>query len=450
MPKKKFVPIMIKKISEKVPVVSKHYSGYVESESAVTNAWYDKLDCTTLLEKFGSPLFVASESHIKSKIRQFKKIFQFHGFKTIIGYSFKTNYLPGICRVFLQEGCWAEVVSGMEYTLAQKLKVAGKQIIFNGPYKTEEELLEAINNDSIINMDHFEELDIINKLAAKLKKKAKIGFRFNFSYFNHVWDKFGFRYNEVEFTELFKAIKAAKHVEFVSIHNHCGTYVLEPDVYATSVNCIYNICQIGLKFGLQPKIIDLGGGYPSSTQLRQQYTYGYVSAHVDLARYADAISGGLQKIRKLLGEDLLLIFEPGRSLIDEAVMLICTVVANKQGVSDSRITITDAGINILPTTSWYQREPKLISAHNGNYMNQRVCGPLCMQIDVLNETVYLPELQPGMQLLIPNVGAYNQTQSMQFIQYRPATVMITEENKPILIQRKENFDDIFIRDQFPK
>jgi len=82
-------------------------------------------------------------------------------------------------------------------------------------------------------------------------------------------------------------------------------------------------------------------------------------------------------------------------------------------------------------------------------VNQRLCGPLCMQIDVLNEAVYLPKMASGTKLIIPNVGAYNQTQSMQFIQYRPATVLIQDNNTPRLIQRKEVFEDVFSRECFP-
>ena len=448
MAKKKFIPIIFKKISKQAVAISKHYNGYLEVENPALSKWYDQLDSAPLMAKFGSPLFVASENEIKTKIRQFKKIFQFHGYKTVIAYSFKTNYLPGICHVFLKEGCWAEIVSGMEYTLAQKLGVDGDQIIFNGPYKTEAELAEAIHNGSLIQMDHIEEFDLVKRIATKLKRTAKVGVRFNFAYYNYVWDKFGFRYNEKELNELFKAIKQAKYVDLVSIHNHCGTYVMEPDVYATSVNCMYELCKMAKSVGLKPKILNLGGGYPSSTQLKQPFTYGYVGYHADISNYANAISEGLRRIRELVEEDLTLVFEPGRAMVDEAVVLLCTVVTSKFGVGDSRTIITDAGINILPTTQWYQREPKLLSAHGGNYVKQRVCGPLCMQIDVLNDSTYLPEVEPGMHMLIPNVGAYNHTQSMQFIQYRPATILIKENNIPLLIQRKESFDDVFARDCF--
>jgi len=60
--------------------------------------------------------------------------------KVQFAWSYKTNYLDAVCRVYHQEGAWAEVVSGFEYTKALNNGVDGKYIIFNGPDKSEEDL----------------------------------------------------------------------------------------------------------------------------------------------------------------------------------------------------------------------------------------------------------------------------------------------------------------------
>lgn len=450
MSKKKFSPIMINKLSKPMVSIGKHIDSRFEYIATPESHWYDQYDCADLTQKFGSPLFVVSEKEIHAKLRQFRKFFQFPGFETVIAYSFKTNYLPGVCDIFLKEKCWAEVVSGMEYQLARKLKVKGSYIIFNGPYKTDEELTEAVHHDSLIHLDHWDELHQLEKIVKKLKKKARVGIRFNFPYYHFHWDKFGFLYDEINIKTLLTAIRDNSLLEFVSIHNHCGTYIIEPDVYAASVNIMEKICEIALALKLKPKIIDIGGGFPSKAKLRQQFTGNNLAQSPELSAYADAIWDGLARIRKRVGEDLLLVCELGRAVIDEAVILICTVIANKKGMHENHITLVDAGVNILPTTYWYHREPKVLSDTNQNYIKRRICGPLCMQIDVLNEAAYLADTPVGTRMIIPNVGAYNQTQSMQFIQYRPATVLLKENNKTQLIRRKENFNDIFIADFFPK
>ncbi|MBT4963572.1 MAG: hypothetical protein HOI53_09065 [Francisellaceae bacterium] len=450
--KKKYISATIARMSNQTITVSKHVNNNVILLKPIQEMWYDTLDCDKLTAKFGSPLFVVSKETIKQKVNHLKKIFNFPGYELVIGYSFKTNYLPGVCKVFLEEGCWAEVVSEMEYDLARRLNVSGDKIIFNGPHKTDEGIANTIKNGSILHLDNIQEYERVCQIASDLQICANVGIRFNFQYYNYSWDKFGFRFNEEEFNVLFEDMAKQKYINFVSLHNHCGTYILEPDLYVASINTMYLIIQMAQKHGIAPSMIDIGGGLPSTAPLREKYTAGYITGNgINLALYADAIAPGLEKIRKLLGnKKLRLVLEPGRAVIDEAVALITTVIANKNGKHDSKITLIDAGVNILPTTTWYNRVPKVAKQHDSEYTKQRLCGPLCMQIDVISEGSYLPNLKPGDHMIIPNVGAYNHTQSMQFIQYRPATILMDDNFKPVLIQRKENFDDVFLRDIFPK
>ncbi|MEZ6044057.1 MAG: hypothetical protein R3C11_00430 [Planctomycetaceae bacterium] len=60
-------------------------------------------------------------------------------------------------------------------------------------------------------------------------------------------------------------------------------------------------------------------------------------------------------------------------------------------------------------------------------------------IDVVRQEVYLPALSPGEKLVIHPVGAYNITQSMQFITYRPAVVMIGCNGEVDAIRRARRF-----------
>ena len=77
-----------------------------------------------------------------------------------------------------------------------------------------------------------------------------------------------------------------------------------------------------------------------------------------------------------------------------------------------------------------------------------IFGPLCMQIDVLRERALLPPMELGDPLVVSNVGAYCLTQSMQFIQPRPAVVLIGTD-KIELIRRRETREDIFSLDIMP-
>lgn len=73
--------------------------------------------------------------------------------KVQFAWSYKTNYMNAVCRIFHQEGSWAEVVSGFEYEKALKNGVPGNKIIFNGPIKSDAELIKAAQNGSLIHID---------------------------------------------------------------------------------------------------------------------------------------------------------------------------------------------------------------------------------------------------------------------------------------------------------
>jgi len=71
-----------------------------------------------------------------------------------------------------------------------------------------------------------------------------------------------------------------------------------------------------------------------------------------------------------------------------------------------------------------------------------------MQIDVVRERALLPPLSVGDPLLISNVGAYCQTQSMQFIHTRPATILLGPDG-PEVIRQRETWRDFFCNDSIP-
>jgi diaminopimelate decarboxylase len=69
-----------------------------------------------------------------------------------------------------------------------------------------------------------------------------------------------------------------------------------------------------------------------------------------------------------------------------------------------------------------------------------IYGPLCMNIDVIRESINLPPLNPGDQVVVHKVGAYNMTQWMQFITLRPAVVLIDEQLRTHLIRQNETLE----------
>ncbi|MEK7865575.1 MAG: diaminopimelate decarboxylase, partial [Planctomycetota bacterium] len=84
------------------------------------------------------------------------------------------------------------------------------------------------------------------------------------------------------------------------------------------------------------------------------------------------------------------------------------------------------GVNLLPTSYWYKHDIQALKDSAFGLEEYHVLGCLCMQIDVIRSAVPLPPLSPGDLLVVRNVGAYNYSQSMTFIQPRPAWLLVSD------------------------
>src|SRR5690606_30016420 len=118
-------------------------------------------------EKLGDSFYILQEQNYLKNITDLKAAFNKRYNKVIIGYSYKTNYIPRLCTIAKENGVYAEVVSEMELELALKLGYHYDKIIFNGPYKKESDLEKALLGGSIINLDSYYELDSLERIVAK-------------------------------------------------------------------------------------------------------------------------------------------------------------------------------------------------------------------------------------------------------------------------------------------
>mgnify|MGYP001474740330 CR=1 FL=1 len=113
----------------------------------------DIIKIKKLEKKLGSPFYVLNIRQYEENLSLFKAAFLKRYPRLIVGYSFKTNYLPPLCYAAKKQGVFAEVVSRFEYDLALKLGFKDTSIIFNGPVKKKEDIYRALDNESIINLD---------------------------------------------------------------------------------------------------------------------------------------------------------------------------------------------------------------------------------------------------------------------------------------------------------
>lgn len=404
-----------------------------------------------LIDKFGSPLFVISENTIRQNYKNAVRAFKTRYPKVQFAWSYKTNYTSAVCNVFHQEGSWGEVVSGFEYDKALKNGVPGNKIIFNGPDKTEEELRMAINNSSMIHIDHLDELYMIKELASEMNKRPRVAIRVNMDTGIYpMWDRFGFNYETGQAWDAINKILLNDNMDLVGLHSHIGTFMLAPSAYGIAAAKLCDLAMaIKKKFKKSIQYVDMGGGFASKNTLKGSYLQG-IDASPSFDQYAEAITTSILNAGFTEQELPLLILETGRALIDDAGYLLGTVISNKRLSDGRRATIMDFGVNVLFTSFWYDHKISPAQEFSPYTEDAVLYGPLCMNIDVVRENVTLPPLKRNDHVVVHSVGAYNMTQWMQFIALRPAIVMIDMDEKPQIIRKRETLESIDSHEVMPK
>jgi diaminopimelate decarboxylase len=239
------------------------------------------------------------------------------------------------------------------------------------------------------------------------------------------------------------------------LHCHIGTFILDPRAYAAEVNVLCVLAKEIEEDGTRLSYLDIGGGLPSRNALQGIYLPPE-QAVPDAEEYAEAICTAFLEgtaYRLECGDERpMLVFESGRAVIDDAQSLITSVVGRKELADGRPAAILDAGLNALFTALWYDHPVRLASPARGEPRDTVLYGPLCMNIDVVRRSVQLPPLAVGDRLVVNPVGAYNTTQSMQFIEYRPATVLIhgdTRQPEVSVIRAAENLDVVCGPERLP-
>ncbi len=429
-------------LMNKMGIFSNFYTKKVRSH-------IDGVPIKSLIQNFGSPLFVFSEKRLRKKIREFRQVFENQYPNVEFSWSYKTNYLSAICSILHQEGETAEVVSEFEYEKARHLGVPGEKIIFNGPYKPYHILKRAVQEGARINIDSFEEIIDLENIAQELGRKIKIGIRLNMDTGIYPqWNRFGFNLENGQALDAVKRIAMGKLLEINGLHCHQGTFILEPNSYAIQVEKMVNFAyKLEEEFNYSIEYIDIGGGFPSKNRLKGLYLPPETIIP-SISEFAEKIGHALLNSLKP-GDYPKLILECGRAIVDEAGFLVTTIISSKRLPDGRRAYVIDAGVNLLYTAYWYHFRTEIDKNVYGTPEPCVLYGPLCMNIDVIDDFVHLPPLSKGDHLILWPVGAYNVSQWMQFITYRPAVVIITENGKPEIIRERETLNDIIAKEYLP-
>jgi diaminopimelate decarboxylase len=385
-----------------------------------------------LVAEHGSPLWLADVDRSRERLADLRVAWSAAWPDTEISYSYKTNRTTAFLRAFADDGAGAEVVCGAEYALARDVVgIDGARITVNGPAKSDALLRRAAADWALVIADSAPELE---RLA--LAGVARVGLRVGLPGPEGQSSRFGIGPAEIVAAGC-RAVALGLTLEVLSVHLVStdftaavgGTLAANvrvgwrkpPAVHAQAAS---TLAQLAGELGVPT--IDLGGGFPAAPA---------VAAHATAV--ADALRAGGFAGRLML--------EPGRALVTDAVDLACTVVAVKTLADGSACAVIDAGTDLLAGALWAWPRLDALEPRTGN-TRTLVTGPLCLNIDVVSPAAELGDLVVGDILLARDVGAYQQAQSTQFGDLRPA-VLARDGGTWRLHRRREETSDLIIHDR---
>lgn len=403
------------------------------------NKYFPKKILKEISRKIGTPVYVYSQKKLVENFKAYKKAFS--SFNTLICYALKANSNKAICSVFAELGAGADVVSGGELFRALNSGFKPGKIVFSGVGKTKDEIEYALKNRILmINVESFEEMLLLEKIAGRLNKSADLSIRINpdvnvithrFVTTGKSGTKFGVSTQEA--LKMYEYSKNSSFLNPVGIHFHLGSQIESTKPYEMALKVIARLAEkIKLK-GINIKYLDIGGGW-AVPENREGKSPSVLAEKV------------LSRIKNI--DFLNLIVEPGRSLVARAGILVTRVLYRKNS-GFRQFIIVDAGMNDLIRPAFYEsRHPVMpLTVRKTKKMKFDVVGPVCESSDFLARNVFLPEPLQGDLLLILSTGAYGFSMSSQYnSRPRAPEVLITSNNTWKIIRKRETFKDLVVNE----
>lgn len=418
------------------------------------------LEVSSLVEKFGSPLFVVNRKKLIQDASEVLNAFKLAIPGSLVLYSYKTNCTPGILRELHSMGIGAEVISPYELWLAERLGVPGDRTVYNGVNKTSESLDRAVKNGVLaINIDSINELERIYASAKKFSTRVNVGVRLGLVN----GSQFGLEVDTGEAFEACKRIAGMKdRLNFNCVHFNVTSNSKTSTTHAFFARrALEFVKRISEELGLAAPYLDIGGGFGvATTKNMSGKEYGLYRLFGCLPKPPSpdetehpgkSLGDIINEIKKITTalkiQTPKLIIEPGRLVTSRSEFLLTRVNAIKEKKSGSKFVITDAGrlSTAFPCDFEYHEvfvadrpEAKLTNRYN-------VMGRICTSADWLFKNRMLPNLKTGDVLAIMDAGAYFWSYSTNFAFPRPAVIMVEGGNARVL-QKAESFEHLVAMD----
>ena len=467
-----------------------------------------------LAERFGTPLFVFSETQIRENLRRFREAFAtgWPGPVDVLP-AMKANTLLATRRLLSNEGAGADIYSPEELAGVLKTGVDPALVSVNGGGKPKDHLRTCVASGVRITVEDVHEIDLIQQVAAELNMTAKIRFRVKPTMPN-LWRRTDFSQMSVPIDlggqvyksgippeylpEMGRRALAMPNIDLVGIHFHGARH--HPSLgYWEGMMARYARLMGELSTawgGWQPSEIDIGGGFasprdphnkefPRSEFVLTALAYPFLvglrglgdrAYHALLAKilavftsrrdpkapptieeYGRSVTAVLRRELPRNGieiDGVRLQIEPGRAMYGDTGIHLARVKTVKHQTSPIPYTwvLTDTTVFFLAAgVLEHNRHPFVfVTAPD---------APATQAADIVGHSCFadqivlgarVPDVAEGDVLAFLETGAYQESSASNFNSLPRPASILVHDAEAELIKRAETVDDVYGRDVIPE
>jgi diaminopimelate decarboxylase len=390
-----------------------------------------------LARRFGTPLYVYSRASMLAALAAYQRALV--GRDHLICYAMKANSSLAVIQTFAHAGCGFDIVSGGELERVLAAGVPAAKIVFSGVGKTRAEMARALDAGVLcFNVESEAELDVLSQVAVSAGKPARVSLRINpdVDAGTHPYISTGLKDNKFGIAHeralaCYLQAAALPGLEVIGIDCHIGSQITDTGPYLDALDRLLDLVESVEAHGVAIHHLDLGGGL-GITYTDEAPPSAEMLVRSLLARI-DARGHGHRKI----------MFEPGRSLVGNAGVLVTEVLYTKPG-EHKNFCIVDAAMNDLMRPAMYQAWMRIVACQRRDAAEAvyDVVGPICESGDWLGRDRSLA-VQAGDFIAVLSAGAYSMSMASNYNTRGRAAELMVSGDQAWLIRDREQVSELF-------
>jgi diaminopimelate decarboxylase len=389
---------------------------------------------SAIAQRFGTPTYVYSRAHIEAQYRAYADALQ--GMPHLVCFAVKANSNLGVLNVLARLGAGFDIVSRGE--LERVLAAGGEpgKIVFSGVGKSRDDMRRALQiGVHCFNVESSDELERLQQVAAELGVQAPVSLRVNpdVDAGTHPYistglkeNKFGIAIADAE--AVYARAATLANLEVIGVDCHIGSQLTSLPPFLDALDRLLALVDRLAERGIRIEHLDLGGGLGVQYRDEQPPLAG---------EYIQAVR------QRMAGRDLALVFEPGRSIVANAGVLLTRVEYLKH-TEHKDFAIVDAAMNDLIRPALYQAWMDVVAVQprDGATRNYDIVGPICETGDFLAKDRELALAEDDL-LAVCSAGAYGFVMSSNYNTRGRAAEVMVDGDQAFEVRRRETLGELF-------